>query len=174
MWPGLYCAVRHYPNMHKEKSPYSKEFITYVAGRFFQRAEWNGGVSFLMLNGSFVDYVFITPVLHKLSYQYPAWISLASMLLKGIMIKNFWPKLSWHKMLKYLSPFLSQLRHDKDETINHTQACKNSILIMRQYLKWWCESTVILTWYRYRVSVSYFHLLNFSWKWKMRDYKNIM
>lgn len=101
--------------MHKEKSPYSEEFIIYVAGGFFQRVEWNGGVSFLMLNGSFVEHVFTTPVLHKLWYQYPAWISLASMLVKRIMIKNFWPKLSWHKMLKYLSTYLCQLLYDKDK-----------------------------------------------------------
>lgn len=90
-WPGLYCAVRHYPNMHEEKSPYSEEFIIYIAG-VFQRVEWNGGLSFLMLIGSFVEDVLITPVLHKLWYQYPAWISLASTLAKRIVIKKILTK----------------------------------------------------------------------------------
>lgn len=45
-WPGLYCAVRHCPNMHKEKSPYSEEFIIYAAGSFFSKSRVKWGLSF--------------------------------------------------------------------------------------------------------------------------------
>lgn len=67
------------------------------------------------------------------------------------------------------------MRKTKIRPLISIRPVKKSILIMPQYLKCWCASTLVLTWWS---NTEYLFHTFISWgflkeKWRMKDYKNI-